>query len=238
MDAGDARFIADSMLGRLATWLRILGYDTLYFRDAQDGRLVALARREGRILLTRDTRLLMRRRLCPMLFVRHDRVWEQLRQVAGELGLSMGPRLGGRGLRCTSSLAPPAKARGGGRPGRLGRDAPHAHGGDGAGPMRVIFMGTPAFAVSSLTRLLQAGHEVMLVVTQPDRPAGRGAVPRTPAVKRAAEAAGLSVIQPVKIRDAEVAGRLRRGRPEVLGGVAFGQLLPRASLDIPPQGCP
>src|SRR3990172_9336984 len=87
MDAGDARFIADSMLGRLATWLRILGYDTLYFRDAQDGRLVALARREGRILLTRDTRLLMRRRL-------------------------------------------------------LGRDAPHAHGGDGAGPMRVIFMGT------------------------------------------------------------------------------------------------
>src|SRR3990172_7812107 len=87
--------------------------------------------------------------------------------------------------------------------------------------MRVIFMGTPAFAVSSLTRLLQAGHEVMLVVTQPDRPAGRGKVLRTPAVKRAAE----------------VAGRLRRVRPEVLVVVAFGQLLPRAILDIPPQGC-
>ncbi|MGH7424269.1 MAG: Mut7-C RNAse domain-containing protein [Candidatus Methylomirabilales bacterium] len=115
MDAGEVRFIADSMLGRLATWLRILGYDTLYFRDAQDGRLVALARREERILLTRDTQLLMRRRLCPMLFVRHDRVWEQLRQVTGELGLRMGPRLGSRCLRCNRSLAPLAKARAAGR---------------------------------------------------------------------------------------------------------------------------
>src|SRR3970282_530549 len=111
MDAGEVRFIADSMLGRLATWLRILGYDTLYFRDAQDGRLVALARREGRLHLTRDTQLFMRRRLCPMLFVRHDRVWEQLRQVTSELGLSMGPRLGSRGLRCNRSLPPLAEAR-------------------------------------------------------------------------------------------------------------------------------
>ena len=62
MGDGELRFIADSMLGRLATWLRILGYDTLYFRDADDGRLVTLARREERILFTRDTRLLARRR--------------------------------------------------------------------------------------------------------------------------------------------------------------------------------
>ena len=103
--------------------------------------------------------------------------------------------------------------------------------------MRLIFMGTPAFAVPSLTRLLQTGHEVSLVVTQPDRPAGRGKALRTPAVKQAAEEAGLSVIQPVKIGDAEVVGRLRHARPEVLALVAFGQLLPRAILEIPPQGC-
>lgn len=103
--------------------------------------------------------------------------------------------------------------------------------------MRLIFMGTPAFAVPSLTRLLQAGHEVALVVTQPDRPAGRGKSLRTPAVKQAAEAAGLSVIQPVKIRDADVVTRLRRARPEVLVVVAFGQLLPRTILDIPTKGC-
>jgi len=115
MDAGEVRFIADSMLGRLAKWLRILGYDTLYFRDAQDSRLVALAGREGRILLTRDTRLLLRRRRCSIIFVHHDRVWDQLKQVAGELGLSMGPRLGSRCLRCNRSLAPLAKARAAGR---------------------------------------------------------------------------------------------------------------------------
>ncbi len=115
MSEAEVRFIADSMLGRLAKWLRILGYDTLYFRDAQDGRLVTLARREGRILLTRDTRLLLRHRLCPMLFVHHDRVWDQLRQVAGEPGLSVGARLGSRCLRCNRSLAPLAKDRAAGR---------------------------------------------------------------------------------------------------------------------------
>lgn len=115
MDTGEVRFVADSMLGRLAKWLRILGYDTLYFRDAQDGQLVALARREGRILLTRDTRLLLRRRRCPILFVHDDRVWDQLKQVAGELGLNVGPRLGSRCLRCNRALAPLAKAGAAGR---------------------------------------------------------------------------------------------------------------------------
>lgn len=115
MHDAEVRFIADSMLGRLAKWLRILGYDASYFRDAEDGRLLAIARREGRILLTRDTRLLLRRRLCPMLFVRHDRVWDQLRQVVGELGLNMGERLGSRCIRCNRSLAPLAKHRAAGR---------------------------------------------------------------------------------------------------------------------------
>jgi uncharacterized protein with PIN domain len=115
MSNDGVRFLADSMLGRLAKWLRILGYDTLYFRDAQDGRLVALAQREGRILLTRDTRLLLRRRVCRMLFIHHDRVWDQLKQVAGELKLRMGERLGSRCIRCNQSLAPLAKDRAAGR---------------------------------------------------------------------------------------------------------------------------
>lgn len=111
MSDEEIRFIADSMLGRLAKWLRILGYDTLYFRDAHDGRLIALAEREGRILLTRDTRLLLRRRLCRIFFIRHDRVWDQLRQVAHELQLRIGDRFGSRCLRCNRSLAPLAKER-------------------------------------------------------------------------------------------------------------------------------
>lgn len=115
MSEGETRFVVDSMLGKLAKWLRVLGYDALYFRDAPDGRLLALAQREGRILLTRDTRLLLRRRRCPILFIRHDRVWDQLRQVLRELGLSAGARLGTRCLRCNRSLEPLAKARAEGR---------------------------------------------------------------------------------------------------------------------------
>jgi uncharacterized protein len=115
MSDRELRFIADSMLGRLAKWLRILGYDTLYFRDAHDGRLLALARREGRILLTRDTHLLRRRRICPALLVAHDRVWDQLRQVAGAFRIRIGPHLGSRCVRCNRLLTPLAKARAAGR---------------------------------------------------------------------------------------------------------------------------
>lgn len=103
--------------------------------------------------------------------------------------------------------------------------------------MRLIFMGTPAFAVPSLRRLLEVGHEVALVVTQPDRPAGRGQQLTPPPIKRVAEAAGLPVIQPVKVRDPEVVTRLRASRPDAIVVVAFGQLLPRTVLEIPPYGC-
>ncbi|MFQ5847817.1 MAG: Mut7-C RNAse domain-containing protein [Candidatus Methylomirabilales bacterium] len=115
MSEKEIRFVADSMLGKLAKWLRILGYDTLYFRDAPDGHLITLAMREGRILLTRDTRILLRRRLCRILFIHHDHVWDQLRQVAGVLGLRVGERLGSRCLRCNRSLAPLRKDRAAGR---------------------------------------------------------------------------------------------------------------------------
>lgn len=103
--------------------------------------------------------------------------------------------------------------------------------------MRLIFLGTPAFAVPSLSRLIEAGYGVAAVVTQPDRPAGRGKELRKPAVKHAAEEAGLPVIQPVEIRDPQVVAHLRRLHPEVLVVVAFGQILPRTILEIPPKGC-
>ncbi len=98
----EPRFLADAMLGRLATWLRILGYDTEYDRS-EDGRLVERARREERVLLTRDTGLLRRRDLPRHLFVRSDAVREQLREVMVALGLH--PRMDGRRcLRCNVPL--------------------------------------------------------------------------------------------------------------------------------------
>ncbi|MFQ5657744.1 MAG: methionyl-tRNA formyltransferase [Candidatus Methylomirabilales bacterium] len=103
--------------------------------------------------------------------------------------------------------------------------------------MRLIFLGTPAFAVPSLSRLLEVGHEVALVVTQPDRPAGRGRRLRPPAVKQRAGEAGLAVIQPANIRDPEVVTSLRSTRPDAAVVVAFGQILSRAVLEIPPKGC-
>ena len=81
------RFLADAMLGRLARWLRILGYDAEYF-PGEDDDLLRQARREDRVLLTRDTRLLQRRPLPPHLFIESDHVMEQLRQVVAALGLN------------------------------------------------------------------------------------------------------------------------------------------------------
>jgi hypothetical protein len=97
------RFIADVMLGRLARWLRALGYDTLYFRDAPDRRLLGIALREERCLLTRDVGLA--RRAGPAgLLVRRDGVDAQLREVAEALGLSA-PAPMGRCLLCNGRLA-------------------------------------------------------------------------------------------------------------------------------------
>jgi methionyl-tRNA formyltransferase len=103
--------------------------------------------------------------------------------------------------------------------------------------MRLIFMGTPAFAVPSLRRLLEVGHEVALVITQPDRPAGRGQRLTKSPVKQVAEEAGLPVMQPVKVRDQEVVTRLRTTKPDAIVVVDSGQILSRAILEIPPYGC-
>jgi len=83
----DAKFLADEMLGRLARWLRLLGYDTLYLSPADDQQLVRRARADGRILLTRDASLAQRRNLDALLIV-SDRVQEQLAQVYRQLHLS------------------------------------------------------------------------------------------------------------------------------------------------------
>ncbi|MCI6019074.1 MAG: methionyl-tRNA formyltransferase [Clostridiales bacterium] len=103
--------------------------------------------------------------------------------------------------------------------------------------MRVIFMGTPDFAVPTLQAVIDAGHEVAAVFTQPDKAKGRGkAVVYTPVKEKALEY-HIPVYQPVKVRDPEVIEQIRQMNPDVIVVVAFGQLLPKTLLDIPPYGC-
>ncbi len=102
--------------------------------------------------------------------------------------------------------------------------------------MRVVFLGTPESAVPTLTALLAAGHAVPLVVTRPDRPAGRSGAPRPPAVKTAALDANLTVIQPEAVNRPEFREVLVRARPEALVVVAFGKILPGPALDAAPGG--
>src|SRR5262245_4417484 len=101
--------------------------------------------------------------------------------------------------------------------------------------MKVLFYGTPEFAVATLEALLRR-HEVVAVVTQPDRPAGRGQRLMPPAVKVRAEAAGLTVLQPPRLRDPGWPERLRAFGAEVGVVVAFGQILSRAVLQAPARG--
>lgn len=103
--------------------------------------------------------------------------------------------------------------------------------------MRAIFMGTPDFAVPTLQAMIDAGHEVIGVFTQPDKARGRGkAVAYTP-VKEKALSYGLPVFQPVKVRTPEVIEEIKAMAPDVIVVVAFGQILPKALLDIPKYGC-
>jgi len=104
-------------------------------------------------------------------------------------------------------------------------------------PLRVIFMGTPAFAVPTLQMLIDRGEEVVAVVTQPDRPKGRGQQLQHPPVKELALAHGIPVIQPLKVRAPEVVEEIRTIAPDLIVVVAFGQILPKSLLDIPPHGC-
>lgn len=104
--------------------------------------------------------------------------------------------------------------------------------------MRLVFCGTPRFAVPTLEALLAAGHEIALVVTQPDRPVGRTKEPNAPAVRLAAQAANLEVAQPEKIRDnLEFRARLEAIAPDAIVVVAYGRLIPPWMLSLPRLGC-
>ena len=103
--------------------------------------------------------------------------------------------------------------------------------------MRIVFMGTPDFAVPCLQRLLEDGHEVTAVFTQPDKPVGRHAVLTPPPVKQLALSHGIPVYQPTKMRDGTVAALLRELAPDCLVVVAYGRILPQEILDVPPRGC-
>ena len=102
--------------------------------------------------------------------------------------------------------------------------------------MRVIFCGTAAFAVPSLHALAQH-HDVVLVVTQQDRPAGRGRRRQMPAVKQAAAEYDLPVIQPRSLRRDSVVSELAAAAPDLIVVAAYGKILPAAVLDLPPHGC-
>ena len=103
--------------------------------------------------------------------------------------------------------------------------------------MRVVFMGTPAFAVPSLEALDNSDHEVVGVVMQPDRPKGRGQAVVPCPVKELALAKGLPVSQPEKIKSPEFLQQLSDWKPDVIAVTAFGRILPKAILDLPPMGC-
>ena len=103
--------------------------------------------------------------------------------------------------------------------------------------MRIVFMGTPDFAVPSLQALIDAGHEVCAAYTQPDKPQGRKQVLTPPPVKVLAQQYGIPVYQPATLKDAAEQERLRALAPEAIIVAAYGKLLPKAVLDIPPRGC-
>ncbi len=103
--------------------------------------------------------------------------------------------------------------------------------------MKIVFAGTPAFAAVALQTLLDSGHEVTLVLTQPDRPAGRGLKAQASAVKRLAEQCGLAVLQPSSLKSEDVARAVKAASPEVIVVAAYGLILPEALLKLPPLGC-
>lgn len=102
---------------------------------------------------------------------------------------------------------------------------------------RVVFMGSPEFAVPSLRALVTAGYEVVLAVSQPDKPAGRGGRMQAPPVQLAARELGIEGFQPSTMRDEAVQERLREAAADVFVVAAYGKILPQAVLDIPRRGC-
>lgn len=102
---------------------------------------------------------------------------------------------------------------------------------------RILFMGTPDFAVPTLQRLIDGPDTVAAVITQPDRPKGRGKTLTPPPVKVLAEQAGIDVLQPTKIRTEEFAATLKGYNPDLIVVAAYGRILPDSILQLPPLGC-
>lgn len=103
--------------------------------------------------------------------------------------------------------------------------------------MKVIFMGTPDFAVGALQAIIDAGHEVLLVVTQPDREKGRGKEVQFTPVKECAVKSGIEVFQPLKIKTPEAVAKLKEYDADIFVVAAFGQILSQEILDMPKYGC-
>ncbi|GKZ02886.1 methionyl-tRNA formyltransferase [Paraclostridium bifermentans] len=103
--------------------------------------------------------------------------------------------------------------------------------------MKIVFMGTPEFAVPCLQKIIDEGHEVVAVVTQPDKPKGRGKKLAMPPVKELALKYDIPVYQPLKAMEESFVDTLKEMNPELIVVVAFGQILPKSILDIPKYGC-
>lgn len=103
--------------------------------------------------------------------------------------------------------------------------------------MKVIFMGTPDFSVGTLEALIEAGHDVVLAVTQPDKPKGRGKEMQFTPVKECALKHGIPVYQPKKVREPECIEELRKYEADIMVVIAFGQILPKEILEMTPYGC-
>jgi len=103
--------------------------------------------------------------------------------------------------------------------------------------MKLLFMGTPDFAATILEKLINSGHEMIGVVTQPDKQKGRGNEISCLEVKKLALQHGLPVYQPLKVKDPEFIEMVKELAPDVIVSAAFGQILPRTFLEIPPYGC-
>lgn len=103
--------------------------------------------------------------------------------------------------------------------------------------MRILFAGTPPFAAAALDALAEAGHDIALVLTQPDRPAGRGMKLTPSAVKQAAQARGLPLYQPTSLRTPEAQAELAAADADVMVVAAYGLILPQPVLDLPRFGC-
>jgi methionyl-tRNA formyltransferase len=103
--------------------------------------------------------------------------------------------------------------------------------------MRIVFMGTPDFAVPSFEALLKSDDQVVGVVTQPDRPKGRGQLLTPSPVKLVAQREQISVLQPTKMKDPDFLAALAAWKPDLIAVAAFGRILPPAILSLPPKGC-